>query len=64
MVSAGRQAGEHIALAKTEPGAVFVEQKIPHTTYFDYLDKFGFNDKTEVDLQGEVSSLNDTLQEK
>lgn len=42
-------------------GAVYVEQKIPHTTFFDYLNRLGFNDKTEVDLQGEVSSSNARL---
>jgi len=42
-------------------GAVFVEQKIPHATFFDYVNKFGFNDKTGIDVQGEVSSNNDRL---
>jgi len=42
-------------------GAVFVEQKVPHATFFDYLDKFGFNDKTGISLQGEVSSSNSRL---
>ncbi len=42
-------------------GAVFLSQLIPHQTFLDYLDKLGFNDKTDVDLQGEVYSKNEIL---
>jgi len=42
-------------------GAVWVEQKIPHQTFMDYVDKFGFTKKTGVTLQGEVSSQNQGL---
>lgn len=42
-------------------GAVFVSQLIPHKTFLDYLEKFGFNEKTGIDLQGEVSFKNDAL---
>jgi len=42
-------------------GAVFVEHTIPHKTFMDYLDKFGFGRKTEIDLQGEVYSKNELL---
>lgn len=42
-------------------GAVFVSQLVSHQTFLDYLNKFGFNDKTGIDLQGEVSSRNDLL---
>ena len=40
-------------------GAVFVSQLLSHETFLGYLDKFGFNKKTGVELQGEVSSKND-----
>lgn len=42
-------------------GAVFVSQLVSHQTFLDYLNKFGFNDKTGIDLQGEVHSRNDLL---
>jgi stage V sporulation protein D (sporulation-specific penicillin-binding protein) len=42
-------------------GAVFVEQLVGHETFFDYIDKFGFTKKTEIDLQGEVYSRNENL---
>ena len=42
-------------------GAVFVEQKLDHKTFFNYIDKFGFTSKTGVDLQGEVYSRNENL---
>lgn len=42
-------------------GAVYLSQKIPHPTFIDYMDKLGFNDKTGVQLQGEVASQNSLL---
>lgn len=42
-------------------GAVFASQQVSHKTYLDYIDKFGFTEKTGVDLQGEVYSRNDVL---
>src|SRR5581483_10359978 len=42
-------------------GAVFVSQQISHQTFINYLDKLGFNDKTGIDLQGEVGSQNELL---
>lgn len=42
-------------------GAVFVSKLIPPETYLDYLDKFGFGEKTGIDLQGEVYSKNEIL---
>jgi cell division protein FtsI/penicillin-binding protein 2 len=41
-------------------GIVFVEQQIPHSIFLDYLDKFGFFEKTGVDLP-EVFSENEEL---
>ena len=40
-------------------GAVFVSQLISHQTFLNYLNKFGFSEKTGIELQGEVSSKND-----
>ncbi len=42
-------------------GAVYLSSLISHDTFLDYLDKFGFNKKTEIDLQGEVYSRNEYL---
>ena len=42
-------------------GAVYAEQQIPHQTFFDYINRFGFDEKTGVDLQGEVYSQNSQL---
>lgn len=42
-------------------GAVFLSKSMPHQTFLDYLEAFGFNNKTGVDLQGEVSSTNEIL---
>ena len=42
-------------------GAMYLASLLPHDTFIDYLEKFGFNQKTGVDLQGEVYSRNDIL---
>jgi len=42
-------------------GAVFLSQKLSHQTFIDYLEKLGLNDKTGIDLQGEVASRNEVL---
>ncbi len=36
-------------------GMVFVGNKLGQDKVYDYLDKFGFGKKTQIDLQGEVS---------
>ena len=42
-------------------GAVFLSGLVSHDTFKDYLNKFGFNEKTGIDLQGEVYSKNELL---
>ena len=42
-------------------GAVFLSSLLSHQTFTDYLEKLGFNEKTGVDLQGEVASRNEVL---
>ncbi|MBI3337339.1 MAG: penicillin-binding protein 2 [Candidatus Staskawiczbacteria bacterium] len=55
----GKQTMTGVLENSINTGAVFVSQLIPHQTFLDYLGKFGFNKKTGVELQGEVSSQND-----
>jgi cell division protein FtsI (penicillin-binding protein 3)/stage V sporulation protein D (sporulation-specific penicillin-binding protein) len=42
-------------------GAVFAENQIGHQTFLKYIEKFGFFEKTGIDLQGEVFSQNEEL---
>ena len=42
-------------------GAVFAENQIKHNVFLDYLEKFGFFDLTNIDLQGEICSKNKEL---
>lgn len=39
-------------------GAVFVEKKLGHKNFLDFIEKFGFFEKTGIDLQGEIFSEN------
>lgn len=39
-------------------GAVFVEQQLGHELFLKYLEKFGFFEKTGINLQGEIFSQN------
>ncbi len=45
-------------------GAVFVQQLIRKSVFRDYLEKFGFSAKTEIDLEGEVSGNLSNLKSK
>lgn len=42
-------------------GAVFLSQTISHETFMDYLERLGFNEKTGIDVQGEIYSKNEIL---
>jgi len=42
-------------------GAVFVEKQTGHQTFLKYVEKFGFFEPTEIDLQGEIFSINSNL---
>jgi len=57
----GKQTMTQVLESSINTGAVFAEQQIPHQTFFNYLDAFGFFEKTGVDLQGEVYSNNNLL---
>lgn len=45
-------------------GAVFAEQKIGHKKFYEYLRKFGFGEKTGIDLPDEVSGSLKNLEKK
>ncbi len=57
----GEQTMTQVLESSINTGAVFAEEQIPHKTFFDYINKFGFTQKTGIDLQGEVYSRNDLL---
>ena len=57
----GKQTMTQVLESSINTGAVYAEEQIPHKTFFDYIDKFGFIKKTGIDLQGEVYSRNDSL---
>lgn len=57
----GKQDISGILEKSINTGAVFLSQLTSRQTFSDYIDKFGFNSKTGVDLQGEVSSKNEIL---
>ena len=42
-------------------GAVYLSRLVSHQTFMDYLKKLGFDEKTGIDVQGEVQSRNDLL---
>jgi cell division protein FtsI/penicillin-binding protein 2 len=54
----GQQTMTGVLEKSINTGAVFVSQLIPRQKFLDYLDKFGLNKKTEIELQGEVSFKN------
>ncbi len=54
----GKQTMTGVLENSINTGAVFVSQLMSHQTFLDYLDKFGFDEKTGVELQGEVTSKN------
>ncbi len=57
----GQQTMSGILEKSINTGAVYLSQLLSHQTFIDYLQKFGFNDKTGIDVQGEVSSQNALL---
>lgn len=42
-------------------GAVYAQQQLGNKKFFEYLEKFGFTEKTGIDVQGEVFSRNEGL---
>lgn len=59
--SYGQQTMTGVLEQSINTGAVFVERQIGHQTFLEYLEKFGFFEKTGIDLQGEIFSQNKEL---
>jgi cell division protein FtsI/penicillin-binding protein 2 len=57
----GKQTMTQVLESSINTGAVYAGEQVSHQIFFSYLDKFGFNKKTGIDLSGEVYSRNDSL---
>lgn len=57
----GKQKMTDVLEESINTGAVFVEQKLGEELFLKYLEKFGFFEETEIDLQGEIFSQNENL---
>ena len=44
-------------------GAVFAESQLGHSLFLEYIKKFGIFEKTGIDLEGEIFSLNSNFQQ-
>ncbi len=57
----GEQTMTNVLEKSINTGAIFVEQELGGKLFLKYLEKFGFFEKTKIDLQGEEFSSNETL---
>lgn len=57
----GKQTMTDVLEESINTGAVFAEQELGAKLFLKYLDKFGFFEKTNIDLEGEVFSENEAL---
>lgn len=57
----GQQTLSGILEKSINTGAVYLSQQVDRQTFRDYLEKWGFNEKTGIEQQGEVVSQNDLL---
>ncbi len=54
----GEQTMTSVLERSINTGAVFVERELGHRLFLKYIEKFGFLEKTGIDLQGEIFSEN------
>ena len=59
----GKQTMTGVLEKSINTGAVFAEKSLEAKVYLDYLDRFAFNQKTGIDLQGESYSQNNILKQ-
>ncbi len=57
----GEQTMTNVLEKSINTGAVFVGQELGGKLFLKYLERFGFFEKTKIDLQGEEFSSNETL---
>lgn len=57
----GKQTMTQVLEESINTGAVFAEEQLSHKVFWSYMEKFGFTEKTGVDLQGEAYSRNENL---
>lgn len=57
----GQQTMTQVLENSINTGAVYAEEQLSHKAFISYLRKFGFMEKTGIDLQGEVYSRNDNI---
>jgi len=57
----GEQTMTQVLENSINTGAVYAQQQIGNKTFFKYVEKFGFTQKTGIDIQGEVYSRNENL---
>lgn len=50
----GKQTMSNVIEHSINTGSVFAERKIGNDIFYNYLNKFGFNELTDIDLPGEV----------
>lgn len=49
----GRETMTEVIMHSSNIGMTFVAQKLGRATFYDYLKKFGFGERTEIELEGE-----------
>ena len=59
----GKQSMTNVLEKSINTGAIFVEQELGGKLFLKYLEKFGFFEKTKIDLQGEEFSANEILRQ-
>ncbi len=57
----GTQTMTQVLEQSINTGAVYASRQISHKTFFQYLERFGFTQKTGIDLSGEAYSRNEAL---
>lgn len=57
----GEQTMTQVLESSINTGAVYAEQQIGNKKFFEYVERFGLTQKTNIDLQGEVYSRNESL---
>src|SRR3989344_2326405 len=59
----GRRTMTEVLEKSINTGAVFAESQLGHNLFLEYIKRFGILEKTKIDLEGEIFSLNSNFQE-